>query len=111
MSCYDPSVYNYTNLSEEDKVEIDFMIQIALSSMESAKDDYEFDLNNKNSTELDKIRAEERIKGIEEAEEMYMLSIVEVMVAYIDAYEYDVPQLDTDDYFFGYDLPIELSYD
>lgn len=115
MSYYSPKIYNYSNLEEKDKRIIDLMVGTALDAMEAAKADYDNDLEFANMTEcnvssLDKIITEERIAGISHAEEMFVNNMIEIIVSWIDDYDHDVPEIDTKDYFYGFDWPAGIEF-
>ena len=115
MSYYDPRIYNYSNLEEKDKKIIDLMVATALDSMEGAKNDFEDDLECEGMpgygvSLMDRIKSEERIAGISHAEELFVTSVMEIIVAWIDDYDHDVPEVETNDYFYGFDWPAGIEF-
>lgn len=115
MSGYNPRIYNYSNLEEKDKELIKFAVYTALDSMELAKCDYAIDLESENMggrelTAIHKIEAEERIAGINYAESYLLDNIIKEMVARIDNYDYEVPEIDTDDYFPDFEWPSYVKF-
>lgn len=97
MTYFNPRIYNYHNLNDEDRYVVNAMIYL-VESLESAEADY--DLYD-NETTLDKINSEIVIETLQEAQERLKNDIVEYMVTRIEKYEDDVAEIDTDDYFIG----------
>ena len=115
MLQYNPRIYNYSNLEEKDKKLIKFAVHTALDSMEQAKCDYAIDLVSRDMggrelTVMHKIEAEERIAGINHAENYLLDNVIEEMVARIDSCDYEVPEIDTDDYFFDFEWPSYVKF-
>lgn len=97
MTYFNPRIYNYHNLNDEDRYVVNGMIYL-VESLECAQADY--DLYD-NETTLDKIHSEIVIETLQEAQERLKNDIVEFMVTQIDNYKDDVAEIDTNDYFIG----------
>lgn len=100
MSYYNPKIYNYSNLHEEDKEKVKVIKQIFIDPLESP-----LDLDFEQETILEKMKAEIRAEAFEDAQGMLYDQLVEYIVYLIDSYKQDEPidEIDTDDYFYGLD--------
>ena len=100
MSYFNPKIYNYSNLNESDRLLINCMLMCA-NELDSVVGDFECDLADEESSILDKIKAENGIEALQIGQQAILHHIVETMVAIIDNYEHDIPEIDTNDYFCG----------
>lgn len=100
MSYYNPKIYNYSNLHEEDKEKVKVIKQIFIDPLESP-----LDLDFEQETILEKMKTEIRTQAFEDAQQLLYDQLIEYMVCLIDSYEQDEPidEIDTDDYFYGLD--------
>lgn len=100
MSYYNPKIYNYSNLHEEDKEKVKVIKQIFIDPLESP-----LELDFEQETILEKMKAEIRAEAFEDAQGMLYDQLVEYIVYLIDSYKQDEPidEIDTDDYFYGLD--------
>lgn len=98
MSYYDPKIYNFANLDEGDKQEITCMLEMTRNALANAYFNDDFDLEKE---PLAKIIKEIQKETLMKAWNMYLCSIVDLMVSFIDDYDHDVPSRDADNYFFG----------
>lgn len=97
MTYFNPRIYNYHNLNDEDRYVVNAMIYL-VESLECAEADCEY---YDDETILDKIKSEIVVETLQEAQERLKNDIIEYMVTRIDEYEDDVVEIDTDDYFIG----------
>lgn len=102
MSYYRPEIYNYENLKESDKNLIKFMLETTRCALNNAY--YGDEYCSDDGSTLSKIRMEERKSALKDAWEQYQYSIVDLIVSTIDDYEDEVPELKTDNYFYGCDV-------
>lgn len=101
MIGYNTRVYNYSNLKPIDKVIIEFMID-QVEALELVMSDLEYDKKDA-LTLIDQAKFECAEEYLEEAHDQMVGNIIEAIVGIIDAYKEDVPEIDTDDYFYGCD--------
>lgn len=98
---YNTRIYNYSNLSDENKKTIDRLIDVGLSSIYNIYAEYaeeeEFATNL-----IDKMRYEERKEALKEASGSLVNDIIELIVVMIDADTNEIEEKNTDDYFYGY---------
>ena len=97
MTYFNPRIYNYHNLKEEDKKVVDGMIYL-VDSLENMEADY---LGYEDETTMEKIQNEIALETLQEAQERLKYDIAEFMVAMIENYDEDVEEIDTDNYFYG----------
>lgn len=100
MSNYNPKVYNYSNLKDEDKKLIRMMLSMVDSTME-VMEEFELQKEYEDETILNKIAFEERGIGADEARRSMLYDIVEEIVYLIDNYDEEVSEKETDDFFYG----------
>ena len=103
MPYFNPKIYNYSNLNESDHLLINCMLMCA-NELDSVVGDFESDLADRESSILDKIKAENGIEALQIGQQAILHHIVETMVAIIGNYEHDVPEINTNDYFYGCEL-------
>lgn len=103
---FDPKIYNYSNLTKEDRRIIDYMMDFTLSSIDAMYNDYDMELRV-NDNILNSIRFEERIIALKEVYENFIGNVIDLMVSMIDNYpdEIEIDERDTNDHFFGYSWP------
>lgn len=97
MSYYNPRIYNYSNLKPEDKRFI-YAMSLMVEGLELHECDY---LIEDECSTLERIECEIAQEVLKEAEEYLKADMREFIVAIIDGYEEDVPEVDTDDHFYG----------
>lgn len=101
MIGYNTRIYNYSNLKPIDKVIIDFMID-QVETLELVMSDLEYDKKDA-FTLIDQAKFECAEEYLDDAHDQMVGNIIEAIVGIIDAYKEDVPEIDTDDYFYGCD--------
>lgn len=115
MSYYDPQIYNYSNLDENDKKFIDNLMHITLSTIGRKFCDYSYDLEYADNC-LDRIRLEERKEATKEMVDAFLDDVVSIMVAMIDSSDSEIKEVETNTYFHGFKFPdffyeMEEDYD
>ena len=97
MSHYNPRVYNYKNLNDEDKRMVKGFIYM-MNSVENMKEDFELDIEIEF---LKKPFYQTAEFVINQAMQHMTNDIVEFIVSRIDSYDGEVEEYDTDDYLYG----------
>ena len=97
MSHYNPRVYNYSNLKDEDRRMVNGFIYM-MNSVENMKDDFEMDVEIEF---LKKPFYQTAELVIDQAIQHMANDIVEFIVSTIDGYDEEVEEYDTDDYLYG----------
>ena len=105
---YNPRIYNFSNLSNRDRVEVSYLLESTLDSIHAVYAEYSYELDLAETT-LDKIRYEERIAVIKEITRSFLDHVIEIMVGLIDEDEAEIKEKDTNDYFYGYTWSIYAS--
>lgn len=98
MSYYDPRIYNYANLYDEDKRTIAHMMETTRDALFEAH--FDGVIQERHEKTLSKIVNGIRKDALEDAWCHYLCAIIDLMAATIDNYDHEVPMQDTDDYFF-----------
>lgn len=100
MSYYNPKIYNYSNLHEEDKKQVKLIKNVFIDTL-----DYSLSSDFEEETILEKMKTEIRAQAVEDAQQLLYDRLIEYIVCLIDSYEQDEPidEIDTDDYFYGLD--------
>lgn len=94
---YDPKIYNYANLKQEDKEKID-----AMFLMYEAVDDLDFTIESFGSVSfIPMLFTETAAETVEEVKVVLFETMVEYMVQRIDTYMEDVESQMTEDHFYG----------
>lgn len=106
MSFYDPKIYNYSNLTDEDKSYVDFASNL-ICSIDDMTYDYKVDYDTQST--LERIETECTVKAIGQAIERQLDDLVEFIVSRIDGYAHDVEKVETDNYFYGSNLIEQLK--
>lgn len=97
MTYYNPRIYNYSNLHDEDKREFK-MIMYFINSIDNIIADYEVE----EETLIEKAVNEIKLATLNEVKERLEHELVEYIVSVMDNYDEDAKEIDTDDYFYGY---------
>lgn len=97
MTYYNPRIYNYSNLHDEDKREFK-MIMYFINSIDNIIADYEVE----EETLIEKAVNEIKLATLNEVKERLENELLEYIVSVMDNYDEDVKEIDTDDYFYGY---------
>lgn len=97
MTYYNPRIYNYSNLHDEDKREFK-MIMYFINSIDNIIADYEVE----EETLIEKAVNEIKLVTLNEVKERLEHELVEYIVSVMDNYDGDVKEIETDDYFYGY---------
>lgn len=108
MSFYNPKIYNYKNLIKDDKCIVD-AIAMCIQGLEDMKCDYAIRKDKKMI--LEQIESEIALETLDRAIERQCMDLIELMVSWIDAYEQDVEEIETDNYFEGSDTLTNLFYE
>ena len=93
-----PKIYNFKNLKLEDQVVVAFQFKIFLLVKKEKEDLKEA---AKKQTYLTKFLYDVAIEELEEIEEKIKDTIIQIIVSFIENYDYFVKELETDDYFYG----------
>lgn len=97
MTCYNPRVYNYSNLRDEDKQCARIMYHL-LGVVKDKATEYNC---TGTPTILEQIENEIAKETIDEVVDTIELEIVEFFVDCIDHYNKEIKMIDTNDYFYG----------
>lgn len=101
MSRYNPRIYNFANLKVIDKVAISSIL-LCVDELENAKEEYAR-LGNDSSRTMNIIEYECKQEAAEECAENLRIVAINTIISLIDGYEEDVEEIDTDDFFYGYE--------
>ena len=96
---YNTKIFNYSNLTEEDKQIVTAQL-LMLDSIEEVITEYTFS-NGVADTLLESISYQEGIKALIEAKQAMYDDIIDWMVFAIEGYEHEVEEIDTNDFFYG----------
>jgi len=96
---YNTKIFNYSNLTEEDKQIVTAQL-LMLDSIEEVITEYTFS-NEAADTLLESISYQEGIKALIEAKQAMYDDIIDWMVFAIEGYEHEVEEIDTNDFFYG----------
>lgn len=96
---YNTKIFNYSNLTEEDKQIVTAQL-LMLDSIEEVITEYTFS-NEVADTFLESISYQEGIKALIEAKQAMYDDIIDWMVFAIEGYEHEVDEIDTNDFFYG----------
>lgn len=96
---YNPRIYNYSNLKDEDKKVVDYLLLMS-ERMEDLEDAENMDADFSDTT-YEKIQHEIRAGAYNDAVDEIIMFIIEIMVSMIENYDEDVEELDTHDFFVG----------
>ena len=96
---YNTKIFNYSNLTEEDKQIVTAQL-LMLDSIEEVITEYTFS-NEVADTLLESISYQEGIKALIEAKQAMYDDIIDWMVFAIEGYEHEVEEIDTNDFFYG----------
>lgn len=98
MSYYNPKIYNYSNLHEEDKNAVWIIKNCFIDTLNGIS---ETELEN--CTTIEKMEAEIRNEAIEDAKDLLKGQLIDFIVSIIDSYDEneEIKKIDTDDYFYG----------
>jgi len=106
MSKYNPRIYNYYNLKEEDKTYINAKAEV-ISSLEAEQHEY-FYIGE--PTVLEKMFVETAQEVLNHVKKSLIRDLVEFIVVTIDSYEEDVEEIETSDFFYGMDYYFENPF-
>lgn len=96
----DPRIYNFKNLKLEDQVVVVSQFKIFLL-VKKEKEDLKETADKQNS--LTKFLYEVAIEELDEVEEKIKVTIIQTIISFIENYDYFVKELETDDYFYGWE--------
>lgn len=99
MSYYNPKVYNYSNLDNENKFVIDRMIDM----VDVVENQIDYLETQETDSIIRKAMNEIKIDCLKDTLNKMKLDIIEMIVGLIENQEEDVVEKDTNDYFFGYE--------
>ena len=96
----DPRIYNFKNLKLEDQVVVASQFKIFLL-VKKEKEDLKETADKQ--TSLTKFLYEVVIEELDEVEEKIKDAIIQTIVSFIENYDYFVKELETDNYFYGFE--------
>lgn len=92
----DAKIYNYSNLNEEDKKIFRSNLTL-IESLNDLKDEYKL----KNPTALESLFSDTASRVLSDVQNQLMDKLIFSLKAKIDGYDYEVGELNTNDYLYG----------